>query len=680
MPVLAVACKRREERHLRGFFRSHLVDDTLLGADQRRQFRQEHASHRPQITLSLQHAREAGKIRLEPVLLRIAISGEKEIVDHGVDVVFQLGHFTAGLHLNGSREVALGDRGSNLGNGSDLVGQVVGQEVDVAGEILPRTRGARHVGLATEPAFDADFAGYGCNLVGEGGQRVRHVVNGFRQSCDFTFRVYRQLLSQFAVGDGGHYFHNAAHLFSQVSGHYVHVVSEVLPCACHTRHLRLAAQLAFRADFAGHASHFGSEGVELIHHRVDGVLELENLAFHVHRDLARQIAAGHGRGDFGDVTHLTGEVTGHRVYGVREILPGAGDARHVGLSSQTTFSADLARHACHFASERVELIHHRVDGVFEQEDFAADVHCDFFREVAAGDGCGDFGNIANLTRQVAGHRVDGVGEILPRTANAWNLCLPAEFAIGAHFACHTGDFRRKRAQLIHHRVDGVFELKDFAFDVHRDLTRQIASSHSHGYFSNVSHLAGKVAGHEVHVVGKILPCAGYTRHLCLPAQFAFCADFARHACHLAGERVELIHHRVERVLKLQNLAAHVHRDLAREIAGSDGRRHLSDVSHLAGEIAGHEVDIVRQILPGAANSGHLRLAAQLAFGADFAGHARDFTGERVELVHHGVDGVLEFEDFALNVDGNLAGQIASRDGGGDLGNIADLGRQVAGHC
>src|ERR1700674_1575175 len=587
MPVLAVACKRGEERHLRRFFRSHLVDDTLLGAYQRRQFRQEHASHRSQIALSLQHAREAGKIRLEPILLRIAIGSETEIVDHGVDVVFQLGHFTACLHLNGACEVALGDRRSNLGNGSHLVGQIVRQEVDVAGEILPRTRSARHVGLSTEPAFDADLAGDGRNLVGEGSQRVGHVVNGFGQSRNLTFCVYGQLLSQFAVGDGGHDFHNAAYLFSQIGGHYVHVVGEVLPCACHTRHLRLPAQLAFRADFAGHASYFGGEGVELIHHRVDGVLEFENLAFHVHCNLARQIASRHCSRDLSDVADLTGEVTGHRVYRIGEIFPGTGDTRHVGLSSQTTFGADFARHACHFASEGVELIHHRVDGVFEQKDFAADVHRDFFREVAAGDRRGDLGDIADLTGQVTGHRVDGVREILPRTSNAWDLCLAAEFTVGAHFACHARNFRRKRAQLVHHRVDGVFELEDFALHVNCDFARQIATGHSHGYFSNVSHLASKIAGHEVHVVGEILPGAGHTWHLRLPAQLAFGTDFVRHTRHLAGEPVELVHHGVDGVLKFENLAFHVHRDLARQIASGNGRCHFGDVTHLAGKVTGH---------------------------------------------------------------------------------------------
>ena len=49
-------------------------------------------------------------------------------------------------------------------------------------------------------------------------------------------------------------------------------------------------------------------------------------------------------------------------------------------------------------------------------------------------------------------------------------------------------------------------------------------------------------------------------------------------------------------------------------------------------------------------------------------------GEGVELVHHGVDGVLQLEDFALHVHGDLARQVAARHRGGDFGDVADLGR------
>ena len=47
---------------------------------------------------------------------------------------------------------------------------------------------------------------------------------------------------------------------------------------------------------------------QLVHHHVDGVLQLEDLALHVHRDLLRQVAVGHRGGHVGDVTHLARQV------------------------------------------------------------------------------------------------------------------------------------------------------------------------------------------------------------------------------------------------------------------------------------------------------------------------------------------------------------------------------------
>ena len=116
-----------------------------------------------------------------------------------------------------------------------------------------------------------------------------------------------------------------------------------------------------------------------------------------------------------------------------------------------------------------------------------------------------------------------------------------------------------------------------------------------------------------------------------------------------------------------------------KIAVGDGGCHFGDVAHLAGEVAGHEVDVVGEILPGSGDAGHVGLAAELAFGAHFAGHARHFAGEGVELVDHGVDGVFQLENFALHVDGDLAGQVAAGHGGGDFGDVSHLRREVAGH-
>ena len=137
------------------------------------------------------------------------------------------------------------------------------------------------------------------------------------------------------------------------------------PCTC-----GLAAELAFGADLARHARHFGGEGAELIHHGIDGVLQFEDLALHVDRDLLGEVAGGHRLGHVGDVAHLGRQVAGHGVDAVGQVLPGAGHALHVGLAAQLAFGADLARHARHLGGERSELIHHRVDGVLQLENLA----------------------------------------------------------------------------------------------------------------------------------------------------------------------------------------------------------------------------------------------------------------------------------------------------------------------
>src|SRR5439155_17405764 len=127
------------------------------------------------------------------------------------------------------------------------------------------------------------------------------------------------------------------------------------------------------------------------HHRIDGVLELQNFAARVDRDFGREIASRHGRGYTGDVTHLVGEVTGHPVHRIGEILPHTADVLHDGLAAELSFRSDLTRHARHFRCERVELVHHGVDSVLELENFALRVDGDFRREVALGDGRGHTG-------------------------------------------------------------------------------------------------------------------------------------------------------------------------------------------------------------------------------------------------------------------------------------------------
>src|SRR6185312_10496490 len=133
----------------------------------------------------------------------------------------------------------------------------------------------------------------------------------------------------------------------------------------------------------------------------------------------------------------------------------------------------------------------------------------------------------------------------------------------------------------------------------------------------------------------------------------FGADLASDACDLAGERVELVDHRVDGLLQLQDLATHIDGDLSRKIAVGDGSGNLGDVTHLRRQIVRHEVDVVRQILPGAGDAAHVRLSAEPALGADFAGDAGHFAREGVQLIDHRVDGLLQLEDLAAHVHGDL---------------------------
>src|SRR5207245_11664371 len=120
------------------------------------------------------------------------------------------------------------------------------------------------------------------------------------------------------------------------------------------------------------------------------------------------------------------------------------------------------------------------------------------------------------------------------------------------------------------------------------------------------------------------------------------------------------------------LAADVAGHLLCAVPGGDVGCYATRVSSDRGQVAGHRVDVVGQVLPGTGHAAYLGLATQLAFGAHLARHPCHFRGKGVQLVHHGVDGVLQLEDLALDVHGDLARQVAAGDGGGPLGDVAHL--------
>src|SRR4030095_7485552 len=100
----------------------HLVDSAVLGAYQRRQLRKQHLADGHEIPLSLEHASELGEVSLQPVLFGVLIRRRTQVLDHGVDVVFELRHLAARIDLNRTREVTLGDGGGDIRDSAYLGG------------------------------------------------------------------------------------------------------------------------------------------------------------------------------------------------------------------------------------------------------------------------------------------------------------------------------------------------------------------------------------------------------------------------------------------------------------------------------------------------------------------------------------------------------------------------------
>src|SRR4029078_7016386 len=131
-------------------------------------------------------------------------------------------------------------------------------------------------------------------------------------------------------------------------------------------------------------------------------------------------------------------------------LPRARHALDPRLAAQNTVGSHFTRYARYFRRERPQLIDHRVDGALPREELAFDVYLDLLREVALRDGGGHVRDVADLRRQVAGHRVHRVGEVLPGPAPAFHLRLAAELAFGAYLTRHARNLGGEVAELVHH--------------------------------------------------------------------------------------------------------------------------------------------------------------------------------------------------------------------------------------
>ena len=328
------------------------VERALHGLDDRSDLAHDHLGDRVEVALTLQLPADAREVALQPVLLGVDLGGRSQVRDHLVDVVLELRDLALRLDVDRPGQVAAGHRGRDLGDRAHLGGQVAGELVDVLRQVPPRAAHAGDLGLTAELALGADLAGHAGDLGGERGQLVDHRVDGALQVEDLALRVDGDLLAQVSLRDGRGHESDVADLAGQVGRHQVHRVGEVAPGAGDALDLGLATEPAFGADLARDAGHLVGEGRELVDHRVDGVLQLQDLALGVDGDLLTEVTGGDRGGDLGDVADLAGEVRGHRVDVVGQVAPGARDALDLGLTAEPALGADLTGDTGHLVGER----------------------------------------------------------------------------------------------------------------------------------------------------------------------------------------------------------------------------------------------------------------------------------------------------------------------------------------
>ena len=113
----------------------------------------------------------------------------------------------------------------------------------------------------------------------------------------------------------------------------------------------------------------------------------------------------------------------------------------------------------------------------------------------------------------------------------------------------------------------------------------------------------------------------------LAAELALGADLAGDAGDLVGERRQLVDHRVDGVLELEDLAARVDGDLLDRSPRATAVATWAMLRTWLGEVAGHELTLSVRSFHVPDDAAAPGLAAELALGADLAGHAGDLVGE-----------------------------------------------------
>ena len=162
----------------------------------------------------------------------------------------------------------------------------------------------------------------------------------------------------------------------------------------------------------------------------------------------------------------------------------------------------------------LQVADHLVDVVLQRRDFAARLDLDRPRQIAFRHGRRHFGDRAHLRREIRRQLIDVIRQVAPCARGAGHTGLAAELSFDTHFARHRGHLIGKRRQRVDHRVDRVRPVRRF-----RLWLRPAACASGRRWpprsrpWQCRAPGSVRLRGHEVHVVGQVLPRA---RHAFAP--------------------------------------------------------------------------------------------------------------------------------------------------------------------
>ena len=142
-----------------------------------------------------------------------------------------------------------------------------------------------HIRLPTQLSFSAHLSGHARYFRCEGTKLIDHRINGVFQTQNLPAYIDGDCLRQVALRNCGRDFSDVTYLSCKITCHRIDAVSQILPRTRDTFHIGLATEFPFRAYLTCHPGHFRCKRTQLIHHRINRVLQFENFTFHVDGDL-----------------------------------------------------------------------------------------------------------------------------------------------------------------------------------------------------------------------------------------------------------------------------------------------------------------------------------------------------------------------------------------------------------